>query len=331
VIIRLDNYFSAFTNAIAEHAVPGSSVRECVAELCNRYPQLLVHLLDNDNEICKKAGLKLNGVFLIDEDAPNLPVGPEDVLELTLDIPTGDSKAVRFIAAAVLIVVGAVLMYTGIGAEFGVNLIIAGVSLLIQTAFFTPEMPDMGTLLENSSTYTFDGALNTTASGTPVQLIYGTHRVGGQVLNLFTEVAEGVENISGADVTSSYNYLYVQLGVSEGEVAGIEDVHINQLPVAFYNEISTAPDSQYMRLGSKTQEVMPDFAKVMNTTPVSRKVTSSGLPLVNTDVEFSEYEPIYAAIYANGFRTLTKADYHPGPYKLEVTSEEVTTYDGGGA
>lgn len=289
MLIKLDEHYRKFTNDFDEHEVEGAAVHECMSELCNRYPQLLVHLQDNQGEICQRSGLKLNGEYLVEQTAKDTPVCPADTLELTTDIPIGEDSIIKYIVGAVLIIVGVITIWAG---GSGAWLISMGVSMIISTAvtdaFFTPESPTPpGTksLLDNSYTYTFNGIRNTTTSGTPIQLVYGEHRVGGQVLNMYLSTEGGFEpSYGGMDMITTCNYLYAQIGLCEGEVQSVGDIQVNQLPQAFYNEVTFD-----YRVGTGAQTQMPNFSFVQNTTTINRKVLYGGA--AQAVLSFSNYTP----------------------------------------
>lgn len=302
--IELDDHYARYTNGVASHQVMGETIREGLSELCNRFPQLLVHLQDRQAEMCKKSGIKVNGDFLISEDAPEQVVTADDVVELTVNIPHGDSSVVKYIVGAVLIVVGAVLTtYFPALAFLGKFMIQMGVSMIISTAvmdlFFTPETPVMPaqSLLDNSATYTFTGIRNTTASGTPIQVVYGQHRVGGHVVNMYTTHEDAI--IFSDVAAAQYSYLYAQIGLCEGEIDAVEDIQINQLPQQYYNEVSAS-----YRLGSSSQTAMADHTKIMNTTTLDRKVvTAAGVYPV--ELTFATYNQAY------GYVAQTERGYQP--------------------
>lgn len=318
MLIKLDEHYRKFTNDFVEHEVEGATVQECMSELCNHYPQLLVHLQDNQGEICKRSGIKLNGEYLVEQSAKDTHVYTTDILELTTDIPVGEDSIIKYIVGAVLIIIGALTIWAG---GSGAWLISMGISMIISTAvtdaFFTPESPTpLGpkSLLDNSYTYTFNGIRNTTASGTPIQLVYGEHRVGGQVLNMYLSTEGGFEpSYGGMDMITTCNYLYAQIGLCEGTVQSVGDIQVNQLPQAFYNEVVCET-----RLGEASQSQLPNFDFVQNTTSLNRKVLYSGP--AQAVVSFSSYTPVYGVVTSYwGNNTLQLGMYAPVLTAVEVS------------
>ncbi len=112
--------------------------------------------------------------------------------------------------------------------------------------------------LSFTSTYTFEGAKNCTASGANIPVIYGTHRVGGSVLNVYTRSEVATESV-----------LYTQIGLCEGEIAAISDVQINKLPASFYNSVEIFTDN----LGKAVQSVLPNFNAIQNTYTIEKAIS----------------------------------------------------------
>lgn len=327
MLIRLDEHYRKFTNDFAEHEVEGATVQECMSELCNRYPQLLVHLQDNQGEICKRSGLKLNGEYLVEQSAKDAQVCSTDTLELTTEIPTGESNFIGAIIGAVLFIVGAILLVYGGWTwmplaismmQYGATMAVVGtISGLVMEFAFTPESQQQSngslSLLDNSATYTFNGIRNTTASGTPIQVVYGEHRVGGQVLNMYLTTDEGFDPAyGGIDTITSCNYLHAQIGLCEGAIHSVTDLQVNQLALSFYNEVTFDT-----RLGEGAQAVLPNFSFVQNTTSIGMKVLYGGT--AQSVVSFSNYTPVYGVVTQNWSRF----DLQLGMYSPTLTATEV--------
>lgn len=138
---------------------------------------------------------------------------------------------------------GAYMFYSGIvSATTGAG-ILENLSNLIIGPPASPQLPSFGSGDQGSSpTYGFQGIKNSTRIGAPVGVVYGTHKVGGQYIQLFTK------NDNDDSV------LYALLAVSEGEITAISDIEINGQPVANFRGIST--DS---RLGTNSQSALSFF------------------------------------------------------------------------
>ena len=285
--IKFSENVSKYVNGITELRLPDQcTVEFALTQICSEYPQFAVMVLDNtglmlilnDSELLETSDATLilqSGDFLYIEEAPK---GNAGAITGAL-VSYGMSVAVAQVATYVIIAA------IQIGVSYAISAIIGALSDNVAS-------PDQGiNTLNNSATYTFSGIQNTTASGTPIAMVYGTHRVGGQVLNVATG-NEGTEN----------NYLLAQYGLSEGEVEGISDVHINKLPVGYFNEVSTAPQEAYVRYGKETQEPMPAFSQTRNTTSINARVLNlQNLPTTRSPI-FSAPKFIYGYVdYTNLF------------------------------
>lgn len=92
----------------------------------------------------------------------------------------GNASLLQGIIGAVMVVVGALLWWTPIGAP----MVMTGVGLIlgaICTALMTPSDDDDDD--DSGSNYYFNGAVNTTNQGAPVPLVFGRCRVGSAVIS----------------------------------------------------------------------------------------------------------------------------------------------------
>lgn len=112
-------------------------------------------------------------------------------------IEGGDKGIVTAVLGAVLIIVGIVLVATGVGGPLGAALIIGGIGLLaagIMTMLSQP--PTFEDFRASSApnakqaSYLFNGPVNTITEGGPVPLGYGRLIVGSQVISTTYEVTE---------------------------------------------------------------------------------------------------------------------------------------------
>lgn len=306
--VVLDEYYSRFTNGFKTVEVAGSTVGEVVRTLLNTYPQLMVRMMDEDGKLARLSNFYLDGEVLTEAGEVQIEVTTQ-VLELKHDVPEGEDKGVwQIIGGALLIIVGAVLMVFGVedwglqSIYLGVGLIIGGLAGVIMDAFFTPDAPPQpNNIINDSAIYTFTGVSNTTASGTSTQIVYGKHRIGGQVLNLFTTTdATEMLTVQGTAYIS-YDYLSAQIGLCEGEIHKVSDILINGYPRKYYDGITTHEENaDYLRVGTGTQSVMADFSQVRNTTTVSRKVVNASTTITALeDVGTVTYSPAYGVVINN--------------------------------
>lgn len=123
-------------------------------------------------------------------DVNDLHHQTDGVLHITPKIQ-GAGKAGQLIAGVVLIVVGAVLTYTGVGGGIGVPMMKMGATLAIggvaQMLTKTPNLNVNSKGVEQSRNSSFSNLDNTAAQGQPVPLAYGLVYCGSRV------ISQGVE------------------------------------------------------------------------------------------------------------------------------------------
>lgn len=194
-----------------------------------------------------------------------------------IDIKPGDKVAVtgRYGATVAAWVGLAVLKWAAVGgiSAFWGNIIywtayavtymaiMYSVSYLC-TALLSSDPPDKGTGTdqERSPTYSWGALQPTYTEGTPIQIIFGTNKVAGQVLNQYTEIGD-----------DGKNYLNIMLGVGYGEVDSIEDIEINGRAVSNFKEITT-----YTSMGDNDGEVFPNFDQIYTHHNYNMKESGSG-------------------------------------------------------
>lgn len=93
-----------------------------------------------------------------------------------------------------------------------------------------------------SATYGFTGIQNSTRVGAPIPVVYGTHRIGGQI------IASSLVTQDDSDV------LHLLLALSEGEISAITDIQINEQPASNFASVTTET-----RLGTNTQTAIGLF------------------------------------------------------------------------
>ena len=115
----------------------------------------------------------------------------------------------------------------------------------IYSAFQKPRTPSFGTgegLDEGSPTYGWDGIQTMQDVGIPIPIVYGEHRVGGNIINQFIRT------------DGDKQYLNILLALCEGEIEDIGDVEINENPSANFAGITLTE-----RLGTNTQTSISNF------------------------------------------------------------------------
>lgn len=325
--------------AVSSITVAGGTVASALKEVFNRYPQLYVYLLDNNAANASRFALVLNDDEVLELSDLHRLVPDTATLALVEVVPYGqdayslgsaliDMAAEYGVISASTWAAAGVVTATIIGSVVITGMMLA-LNMVMGALSGDLAMPDINSgSLGNSATYSFTGITNTTATGTPIQVVYGQHRTGGHVLALFTESTD-TDTVSALTATSitTDTFLFYQLGMSEGEITGISDVEINKLPYTFFSAV----DVSNIRYGTATQEPMLEFDKVMTTTTVSRKVMAiPDINLINPPIVFASYQTMYGILELTDWgKTKT---YKPGLYKLQYNYYEDAYYDyGGGA
>ena len=103
----------------------------------------------------------------------------------------GDNGVLQAIVGVVMIVVGSILCYTGIGAPIGQAMIGAGIGMVLGAICTMLMRPSDNKEEDTGSSYYFNGAVNTTTQGNPVPLVFGRCRVGSAVISSSIDIAEG--------------------------------------------------------------------------------------------------------------------------------------------
>lgn len=124
---------------------------------------------------------------------------------------------------------------------------------------------------ESSPTYGWEGIHTMRDIGIPVPIIYGEHKVGGNVINeyIWTD--------------GDKNYLNTLLSLGEGEIESISDIKINDNPIANFDGISYTT-----KMGTNSQSVIPNFSDLHNIVAVNVQLTKNNAYVYTTgetDVE----------------------------------------------
>lgn len=199
-------------------------------------------------------------------------------------VPQG-GKIMAIVGMVIAVAVASVFTLGAAGAAFGAIFAGAGSGLWVGAAVAwigaistitqgVMSMTQKRKAADSSPSYGIDGPKATNDETTPVPYVYGTMRVAGNKVNVFTE-----------NVTSKRQKIYVQYVVSEGPVKAITDIEINQQPVDEYNNTTSSnkdnDDSDDdglvvktdYRLGTDTQDVMPWFASSLSQYNVQARLT----------------------------------------------------------
>jgi predicted phage tail protein len=99
---------------------------------------------------------------------------------------------------------------------------------------------------EDSPTYSWGMLQPSENEGSPIPIIFGTHKIAGHIINKFTTTNDNKE------------YLNVLLAVADHEVEGISDIRINDQPFNNFKKVSA-----YTRMGTTTDEPIDEFSEVV--------------------------------------------------------------------
>lgn len=144
-----------------------------------------------------------------------------------------------------------------------------------------PRMPDFnlgagptGGIDEGSPTYGWDGVQTIQEVGVPLAVVYGEHKIGGNIINQFLWD------------DGDKNYLNVLLALCEGRIESISDIEINNNPIANFSGISVTE-----RYGTNAQSLISNFEDLHNLYPVNVNLTKNNphvYTTVDSDVEAFE-------------------------------------------
>jgi hypothetical protein len=295
------------------------NVGDGIALLMDKYPQLYVFLLDNDGAEAKAVSVKLDGEFVWHPDTCERKCSASTELVFGREVPSGEGKSAQRWIGAGLIIIGAILNFTPL-AFLSPYFYVSGASMILGSLVPTPKLsaPGINDSLSDSPTYSFSGVKNSSAPGTPIQLVYGKHRTGGHQLNIYTNFEEDTQPafaswVDEAGVTrfvqystlnnddvDSISYLNGQIGVSEGEVASITDLEVNGLPVSYFGDTVTTE----VRAGTRSQVVIDGFSGIENTTSSGRLITRNDYTTTTTVSNPVVEIPVrgYVKVDAHAFR-----------------------------
>jgi len=171
-------------------------------------------------------------------------------------------------------------------------LTVVSVGQFVAGLFMTPKPPKLNVGgVADSPTYSFEGIRTTIVPGNPVPVIYGMHRVGGQLLSMTTDVASS----AGGRHSKSSHEIRMLLGLGEGPITDVNCVKINGILSDTFPEINLE-----IRTGGSSQAPITGFEKIRNTFRDGREITSSaityttnGNSLSTVDLQISAQRGMY--------------------------------------
>jgi hypothetical protein len=261
--IVIDEDLIAYTNGISQLEVKPGNILSILRQLFNTFPQLYVYMMDTHSEGAKRTALILNDVELLETGDAKKDLVSGDSLALLQLVPYGEAmEAASFAMTALnMSFEAAMMVYEVVNVlEYALLILKIGMAIMSMAGSMHSaiDSPDVLAGVDNSPTYSFTGITNTTAGGTPIPVTYGEHRAGGFIINMYTR-----------SVGNKDNYLYMQLGMCEGEVEAIHSTEFNKLPSNYYSSVELQN-----RYGTETQEIMAEFDRTISTFPNYRKITN---------------------------------------------------------
>ncbi len=178
---------------------------------------------------------------------------------------------------------GASLFTPGVIAAMKIGFTIGGMMVANALIPVEPAIPASPSLEDTSTSYGIDGAKSTQQEGLSVPVIYGTYRVSGNIVSLYTQNVVDAEGQSTQDVMMA-------LTISEGVIDGIDtsSILLNDQPIAnFGTSVDVAVST-----GHPTQPMLPYMNRVISPTSVgatlttnwTTRTTTSGVDRVRIDV-----------------------------------------------
>ena len=120
----------------------------------------------------------------------------------------------------------------------------------------------------DSPTYSFEGIHTLIVPGGVVPIVYGQHRVGGQLLSMAVDVSS-----SGLK-----QELSLLIGLGEGDITEVSCVRVNGVAIENISSVQTD-----FRLGTTSQAILPGFEFDRNTFADGREI-ASGTPITYATV-----------------------------------------------
>jgi hypothetical protein len=140
-------------------------------------------------------------------------VEQDDEIVITPALGKGKTAAILMLVVAVALIAFAPTLSGMLGVSTG-KIVMTGVSLglgAISNLLFQPTLPTLNTpkSLSDSKTYSWSGIKTTATEDTAIDVVYGTHPVGGNIISAYTHAYDQT------------NYLYMLIALGEGPIDGI--------------------------------------------------------------------------------------------------------------
>ena len=157
---------------------------------------------------------------------------------------------------------------TPILITFAVGIAISIATTALSYLLFPPAKPHVQGGAIDEPTFSFEGIRTTIGPGQVVPVIYGRHRVGGQLLSAAVDQARTFVDTTGpgsrhqVEALSAPPTLTMLLALGEGPVADIvtTSIEINGQPISNFPSVQT-----FTRAGTADQSPLPEFGETANT------------------------------------------------------------------
>jgi predicted phage tail protein len=195
----------------------------------------------------------------------NIPIDNEDEIIVLPDVKGPVGAAIVAIGKAI----GAYVLAHPFIATFAA----LSIGYSIYSYLSQPSLPNFNlgglgdSLDEGSPTYGWDGVRTTQEVGVPVPIIYGEHKVGGNIINQYIRT------------DGDKHYFHVLLSLCEGEIESISNIKINDNPISNFDGITVKT-----RLGTNDQSLIPNFEDLHNLYTPNANLTKDN-PYVYTTVD----------------------------------------------
>ena len=193
ITLKFHPLLRKYTRGLKEHIVNVNDIKDIRSCLESLFPALGTHMRQIKNGKNRRENMALinkNKRILNREDYFINRLRQDDTEFLVVPLfwgGGGDASTIQIIAGIALIIIGAIMMYFPATTPFGPSVIAAGAGMLIggiMAKLNATDLPD-DTTDSNArrDNKIFNGLQNTITSNTPVALIYGRTRVGGQFVS----------------------------------------------------------------------------------------------------------------------------------------------------
>src|SRR5262252_8584547 len=176
----------------------------------------------------------------------------------------------------------------GIAAPLGVLLVQAAIGLALSMAvtaisylLFPPSKPHIAT--RDEQTFSFEGIRTAIGPGQPVPVIYGRHRIGGQLLSAAITQSQTIDDVGQPQrqiaALATPPQLTMLLALGEGPIGEVlvNTIEINGQPIANFPTVSYD-----WRFGYPVQDPMANFGENANTFSDGREITQAGIMYTTT-------------------------------------------------